>query len=283
MQLDVPALDIFVPDGVAPERALERTTHLGIGAHADDLEIMAAEGILRCFADEARWFSGVVITDGAGSPRGAGTQSWTADELRHTRRAEQRRAAALGAYSTVIQLGFTSQAIKQRSSPDCDRAIRALQQLLTRARPEVVYTHNLADKHDTHVAVALRVLEACRRLPPTNRPQRVIGCEVWRTLDWLSDADKVVMPLGGHEDLQSALIATFASQTTNSKRYDQATIGRRRANATFSESNQPDRHESVAFGMDLTPLTEADTPESQVEALIDHLRQDIIARLTRVR
>lgn len=30
--------DIFVADGLAEEEAMERTTHLGIGAHQDDLE-----------------------------------------------------------------------------------------------------------------------------------------------------------------------------------------------------------------------------------------------------
>jgi len=61
---------------------------------------------------------------------------------------------------------------------------------------EVVYLHNPADKHDTHVALLLRCLEALRALPAARRPRRVLGCEVWRDLDWLVDADKVALDAG---------------------------------------------------------------------------------------
>ena len=52
-------VDIFIPDSASLEKALERTTHLAIGAHADDLEIFAFHGILECYASSAKWFSGV--------------------------------------------------------------------------------------------------------------------------------------------------------------------------------------------------------------------------------
>ena len=60
---------IYVPDGLEAEAALRRTTRLAVGAHQDDLEIMAAAGILECFHNPKEWFSGVVVTDGSGSPR----------------------------------------------------------------------------------------------------------------------------------------------------------------------------------------------------------------------
>ena len=44
--------EVFVPDASEAASALGRTTHLGIGAHADDLEIMAFQGILECFQRE---------------------------------------------------------------------------------------------------------------------------------------------------------------------------------------------------------------------------------------
>lgn len=40
---------IFVPDGEKEEKALERTTHLAISAHQDDIELMAYHGVLQCF------------------------------------------------------------------------------------------------------------------------------------------------------------------------------------------------------------------------------------------
>ena len=51
---------------------------------------------------------------------------------------------------------------------------------------------NLVDKHDTHVAVVLRVIAAIRQMPPDIRPEKLYGCEVWRDLDWMLDSDKVV-------------------------------------------------------------------------------------------
>ena len=38
--------EIYVPDGKSVVAALKRVTHLGIGAHQDDLEFMAFHGIL---------------------------------------------------------------------------------------------------------------------------------------------------------------------------------------------------------------------------------------------
>ena len=40
---------LFVPDGLPDEQALQRTTHMAIAAHQDDIEIMAIDGILKCF------------------------------------------------------------------------------------------------------------------------------------------------------------------------------------------------------------------------------------------
>jgi hypothetical protein len=64
------AAEVFVPDGTAEDLALARITHLGIGAHQDDLEFMAFHGITECFGRDDRRFGGVTCTDGAGSARG---------------------------------------------------------------------------------------------------------------------------------------------------------------------------------------------------------------------
>src|SRR3990170_4629582 len=70
MRLGVDTAEVFVPDGLPVEAALARTTHLGIGAHQDDLEIMAIHGILSCFHQKDHWFTGVVVTDGGGKGGG---------------------------------------------------------------------------------------------------------------------------------------------------------------------------------------------------------------------
>ena len=69
MKFHLPTAEIFIPDGLQVEEALARTTHLCISAHQDDIEIMAAGPILDCFQQNDLWFTGVVVTDGRGSPR----------------------------------------------------------------------------------------------------------------------------------------------------------------------------------------------------------------------
>ena len=265
--------ELFVPDGVSADAALSRTTHLGVGAHADDLEIMAIHGILAGFQANDRWFTGVIVTDGVGSP---GTAE--RERLREARRTEQKRAATLGQYGSVALLDHTSAAAKDPA----ERAVVAdLVALLRATRPQVVYTHALSDAHDTHVAVTLRLLAACRELPAEERPPRILGCEVWRDLDWLALPDKVQLAVDDHEELQAALIALFESQV-GAKRYDRAVLGRRHAHAVFSESHRVDQHQAITWAMDLTPLASGGDPADYLGALFQHFESDVLSRLTRV-
>ena len=126
--------------------------------------------------------------------------------------------------------------------------------LLETTEPNYIYTHNLADKHDTHVAVTLRVIQAIRRLPDQKNIIKVFGSEMWRDLDWVLDNEKVLFDLSSHEELQSELIKVYKSQIEGGKRYDLATIGRRRANATYFGTHCTNSVQGLSFGMDLTPL-----------------------------
>jgi hypothetical protein len=157
--------------------------------------------------------------------------------------------------------------------------------LLEASRPEVVYTHNLADKHETHVAVTLRVIEATRRLPAERRPRHLYGCEVWRDLDWMVDSDKVSFDLSAHENLQAALLGVFDSQICGGKRYDLATMGRRKANATYFASHDTDVATGMSFAMDLTRLiTEPEIDISDyVSAFVQRFGRDVATRLERLR
>ncbi|HWA08653.1 MAG TPA: PIG-L family deacetylase [Opitutaceae bacterium] len=280
MKFSRPDADVFVPDGTAAERALARTTHLGIGAHQDDLEIMAQAGIDECHARADRFFTGVVVTDGSGSPRTGRYATLGDAEMRAVRRDEQRRAAVLGKYNLQIQLAHPSADVKAAAAgvgADLAAIFRGL-------RPEVVYLHNPADKHDTHVAVLLRCLEALRTLPRADRPRRVLGCEVWRDLDWLADADRVALDAGRNPALAAALLQAFDSQIGGGKRYDLAALGRRAANATFHTAHAADRLAAVTWAMDLTPLV-ADENLSLREftlAHVERLKADVAARLDRL-
>ncbi|MCU0489840.1 MAG: PIG-L family deacetylase, partial [Anaerolineales bacterium] len=145
------------------------------------------------------------------------------------------------------------------------------------------YTHNLADKHDTHVGVARKVIAAIRRLPLSERPHKLLGCEVWRDLDWMIDRDKIALDVSAHESLQMALLGVFDSQIVGGKRYDLATMGRRRANATYFESHGVDLTTGTSFAMDLTPLVQdpALSIERYINEFIKRFSQDVAERLKR--
>ena len=59
MKFTKPDAAVFIPDGLADDDAFRRVTHLGIGAHQDDLEIMAFHGIQKCFTSKELWFGAV--------------------------------------------------------------------------------------------------------------------------------------------------------------------------------------------------------------------------------
>lgn len=281
MQFGQQTSEVYVPDGTAVAEALARTTHVAVGAHQDDIEIMACHGVLECFRHEGKGFSGVVVTNGSGSPRDDLYADYTDEQMRQVRRVEQKKAAVAGEYCAQAFLDYPSSAVKDASN---HAVSEDLKQLIEAARPEVVYTHNLADKHDTHVAVALRVIRAVRELPENARPRKLIGCEVWRGLDWLCDKDKFVMDVSAHQNLAAALLGLFDSQICGGKRYDLAALGRRRANATFFESHGVDVSDSLIFGLDLTPLV-ADTsldPAEYVQSYIDRFAAEVRDRISKM-
>jgi LmbE family N-acetylglucosaminyl deacetylase len=273
-----PRARLMIPDGLAARDALSRTTHLGIGAHQDDLEFMAFHGILACYDQQDRWFGGVTITDGRGSSRAGKFQDWTDDQIAAERIREQDAAAVIGQYAFMAQLGHPSKSVRDaRETVVRDELVR----ILEATRPEVVYLHNLADKHDTHVGCALRCLEALRRLPKADRPRKVYGCEVWRDLDWLLDSEKTPMPVSARPELARALNEVFATQIAGGKRYDLAVLGRRTANATFSQAHATDQETAMQWAMDLTPLVQDESlvPVAYTTGFIDRLKTDVTTRL----
>lgn len=274
--------ELFVPDGMAPEAALSRTTHLCVGAHQDDIEIMAYHGIAECFGRDDRWMTGVVVTNGAGSSRTGIYGHFTDEDMQRIRRREQRKAAVVGEYAAQIQLDYTSAEVKD---PQLSTVADDLYAIFQAASPEVVYLHNPADKHDTHVAVLLRSLAALRRLPADRRPRTVYGCEVWRSLDWVNDEEKVVLPASQYPNIAAALVGIFDSQISGGKRYDLATAGRRLANATYFASHATDVVDAATYALDLTPLVQ--DPSLSIEEFtlgyVDRFRRDVQARLARFR
>lgn len=246
------AADLYIPDALEASAALARTTHLGVGAHQDDLEFMALHGILECFEHGDSWFGAITCTDGASSSRTAGYADVCDSEMKRIRGMEQRTAGLIGQYGFVAQLGHPSRVAKVAG--ERRPMVDDLHALLRKARPRVIYTHNPFDKHSTHVGVLLALLEAIDGLEFHERPEQLIGCEVWRSLDWLPDEHKLLLDCSSHSQLSEALARVFDSQISGGKRYDRAILGRRWANATFSESHAADAASEISIAIDLTGL-----------------------------
>jgi len=270
---------IYIPFGGDEKQALASTTHLAFGAHQDDVEIMAQHGVLTCFGRKDRNFSAVILTDGAGSPRTGGFYGdFTNEEMREVRITEQKRAAAVGDYAALVLLNYTSEAVK---NPKERSVVEDIKNILLETRPQVVYTHNPADKHDTHIATSIRVLTALRELASEYRPDIVYGCEVWRGLDWINDDEKVVLDVSDRPALKAALLGVYDSQIEGGKRYDLAALGRYGANATFYASHDTDKMTASIYAVDLTPLLDGGDIAGYMDGYIQRFSQDVTTRIKR--
>lgn len=258
---------------------LAKTTHLAVGAHQDDIEFMAFAAISECYRAQDKSFCAVVTADGAGSPRNGKYAAYSDEDMKAVRIAEQKRAAQIGDYGAQILLCHSSSQVRELSD---NEIVDEYVQIFRAARPRFVYTHNLVDKHPTHVATALKVIEALRRL--NSDVEAVYGCEVWRDLDWLNDDDKVVLDCSANADVARSLTRVFDSQIEGGKRYDLAVEGRRRAHATFSESHACDGRTMQNYAMDLTPLVADKTlsPRDYVEQCIDRFKSSALALIDKL-
>ena len=180
---------IYIPDRKNIDEAISRTTHMSIAAHPDDIEIMSYDGIAKCLQNNEKWFFGIVVTNGTGSIKVGKYSNCTDNEYKNVRSDEQKMAADIGDYGALVLLDYKSSEIKNPNDQD---VVNDLTMLLDKSRPHTVYAHNLADKHITHVAVAVKTIKAIRNIPYAHRPKELYGCEIWRSLDWMLDEDKIV-------------------------------------------------------------------------------------------
>ncbi|MEI6102056.1 MAG: PIG-L family deacetylase, partial [Eubacteriales bacterium] len=252
--------------------------------HPDDIEMMAYHAIsaaldsrgTRDFADiNARWFSGLTVTNGAGSRKAGNYAGYTDENFNRIRAKEQHLAAGIGKYSAQIQLELTSREVKENRKGAAAKIARVIREL----GPEVIYTHSLADRHETHVAVALCTIEALRMIKPKERPQKLYGMEVRGSLDWLAAADKEVFDASAHPNTAQALLGVYDTQIAGGKRYDRAVIGRQEANAAFLENAVP-KMQNAVFGVDMSRLMEDTVSPAQfMQELIRGFESETLDRI----
>ena len=269
--------DVYVPDGVPLEMACQRATHLAIGAHQDDLEFMAYHGIAECFRAGTPSFFGIILTDGVGSARAGPYANTSDEEMARIRIKEQREAARIAQYSAVVQYGFSSSVLKENHK----KIAAHLSPLLGALRPHTVYLHNPFDRHVTHIAAFLASLAALRDRASTHLPERIWGCEVWRGLDWFPDDLKVMLDVSFDPAFAAQLHGVFRSQIGAGKRYDDATVGRWQANATFFRARDIDATTRAAIAVNLLPLVQdaAIEPSEWCASIIDRFRAEVTSAL----
>jgi LmbE family N-acetylglucosaminyl deacetylase len=242
------------------EQALAACTHLAIVAHPDDLEILAGHGICETYQNPRHHFVGIVCTSGGGAPGFNGESS----TLIAMREEEQKRAAIMGEYGALFTLALESASIKNQWN---DQLGQGLQSIINQSRPQLVYTHSLADRHLTHQAVCLHSVRALRQ--SGHRPQQFLGCEVWGSLDWLPESVKVSLPISRPELIKD-LIRCHRSQV-QVKAYDQAVLGRFQSNSVFQDSHNLAVASLVGFAMNLLPLVDDGqlTPAAYLKSLAE--------------
>jgi LmbE family N-acetylglucosaminyl deacetylase len=278
MKLNQKNAFVWTPEGISEEEALARTTHLSIGAHPDDLEFMSYHGIASCYEKKDQFFTGIVVTDGAGSVKSGPYAAMTPQEMSQVRIQEQKKAAEMGKFNALIMLQYPSSQV-QTMIPWQQRGwVQEIAGLMSKARPQILYSHNPFDKHPTHLAVILPLIRWVQTLSADQRPQKFYGCEVWRGLDWLLDPDRVELSFSGQEALAEKLNRLFPSQTDAGKNYPEAIRGRRIANATFKNPHSTDPATQLELAMDLTPLMEKKENEifDYLKAYLDRFTEEVL-------
>ncbi len=218
-----------------------------IGAHKDDVEIMAFDGIIKGLDGG---FVAVVLTSGSTCPKGEMLKDLSPKEISALRTNEQLEASKIGKYAGLYLI--------EKESPELqnydEQLVHSLCEILQANRGmDTVYIHSPFDRHKTHRRAFDVAIDAFRMLDKADLPRKVYACEVWGSLDWYNGKYRTEFVLDGHEQLAYDLMSCFKSQN-QAKRYDLAVGARRQANATFGDGHALDMAKSVALALDVTDL-----------------------------
>jgi LmbE family N-acetylglucosaminyl deacetylase len=255
------------------EEDLSLGTHLAIGAHPDDLEIMAGPLIEECLEDARKKLVGVVCTHGVSDSFLSENSKPLISKKIDVRRTEQLKAAELGGYFAVVQLGHSSGAVKDTSFSLLKEQLTAL---INTIKPQTVYTHNPFDRHQTHRAIFRNVFETLK--DSHYSPEEFLGCEVWRGLDWIDSEKKRALSIKNPAFIEK-LISCFSSQQDSQRDYALGLRSRLKANQTFNDAYNFLESDHILYALDLKHLLEKKTQVKLSHALaefIDPLLAELI-------
>ncbi len=242
-------------------RALKNATDVAVGAHQDDVEIMAGPQLLKTAADPKRQWLSIIMTDGAASKSilNECSTELTPKQLTDMRQREQREAAQM-AGAPVIQMKYPSAVVNGHMGEGKKREAGYALGTLFAAMPDVenVFGHNPLDKHPTHIAVFAAQTAALRAAKP-EKLKKVVGMEVWGGLTGLPEKMLEIFVVDQQEDLGrlEKIIQLFQSQILGQGRnYAAGTVDRMIGHAAYVSSphlNNPPP--GMVIGVDVSEFT----------------------------
>jgi LmbE family N-acetylglucosaminyl deacetylase len=257
----------YAPTSTTKKDVLNKSSSLVIVAHQDDIEIAAANLIAALRHSNEQYVTGIVTTDGARAPRSGKYADYTDPQMAAERIVEQNKAAELGNFG-VFQLGHPTPSVLARTGEgsEFETLVQEIQAVIMRTKPEIIYVHSPLDGHPTHNATTAATFEALKRLPPEfEMPKQIIGCEVWRGLDWLPNTKDYpltqkllcTIDMSGAVDCFKEIIACHQTQIVGGTDYERTVVSRWQANVMANpHKTTVDAPQYIALGLDLTEFVQ---------------------------
>lgn len=221
-----------------------------ICANPSDCEIMAIDGIQRGYRAKKYTFAAVITTDGADCEGFGKQKKYSPKKIALMRAAEQKKAANIGRYNSVYFMNYKAEDARNQDDEDI---VNEYVEIIKELKPRIIYTHSILDRDPTHVAVAVKVINALRQLKKAQMPAQLYGCEEWRDLDWVSPEKVTTFDVSHNIRLQRQLISVHKSQNLN-RDYISAAMGRRYVNATFAKSEKKKDAKLTSRAINMTTL-----------------------------
>ena len=240
---------------------------------------MAYHGVAECFGRKDKWFTGVVVTNGAGSPRTGIYGDYTDQEMQKVRVLEQRKAAYVGEYACQIQLGFTSAEVK---NPKETVVVEDLTKILRRrqARVRLPAQSRRQARYPRRRDHALH-RRAARRARSGEAEEGLRLRSLARSRLAARRRQAGAARVSARSNIAAALVGVFDSQVSGGKRYDLATAGRRLAHATYLRlpRHRPGKRPQFRHGPDAAGGESRLTSSDYVLGLVDRFRADVEKRV----
>lgn len=239
--------NIYVPK----EGKTGKVKYLCICAHTGDCESMAIDGIQRGYRAKKYSFACVVSADGSDVAKTGKYSEYTDGQMRAVRASEQKKAAELGRYNSLYFLKYDTSEIRD---PENEAIINDYVAIIKELKPRIIYTHSVLDADPDHISVAVKVINALRKMKKGEQPTLVYGCEANRSLDWVNPAKIVAFDVSKNVRLQKELLNVHHTQQEGVKDLCKAAMGRRLYNSLYNTNTKSSDAKLVSRAINMTTL-----------------------------